>query len=483
MQLFNLPSKAQYYSTNSFKSLIIISCFGCMIYLVCSNFLAPNNTNNKHFHTSIALQNDDGNSPTQTNLDHVVFGIASNELSWSKRKEYVKLWWKPNKMRGCVFLEKMPLFSSNYTNNETDLPPICISEDTSHFKYTHKGGTSSAIRVARVVSETVALNHSNVRWFVFGDDDTIFFPENLVKTLSKYDHGFWYYIGTNSESFMQNKFFSYEMAFGGAGFAISYPLAKVLAKVFDSCIERYPHLYGSDGRIHVCLTELGVGLTREPGFHQMDFHGNVFGMLAAHPLRPLVSMHHIEKIDPIFPNMTTGRALEHLYNAASFDPHRILQQTVCYDRWFSWTVSVSWGYAVQVFNKNVLFPNVQRVQESYAPWKSSHLGGLYDLDTKKYAFDPCQRQLVYFLDSVSSGINGTETVYTKKTSDKCKFDMSSPRRLEKIRVLSNKLVLDKKQLLAPRRHCCDVLLPSASGNIMEIGIRECKEDELINMEQ
>lgn len=265
MQNFHLPNKTQY-SINSFKNLIIISCFGCIIYLICSIFLAPNNTN-KHFHTQISLQNDENLSP-QTNLDHIVFGIASNELSWSKRKEYVKLWWKPQKMRGCVFLEKMPFFSSNDTNNES-LPPICISEDTSYFRYTHKGGKPSAIRVARVVLETVRLNHSNVRWFVFGDDDTIFFTENLVKTLSKYDHGFWYYIGTNSESFMQNKFFSYEMAFGGAGFAISYPLAEVLAQVFDSCIQRYPHLYGSDGRVHACLSELGVGLTREPGFHQV----------------------------------------------------------------------------------------------------------------------------------------------------------------------------------------------------------------------
>ncbi|CAN4103443.1 unnamed protein product [Withania somnifera] len=466
------------YSTNCFKNLIIVSCFGCMIYLVCSNSRAPK-VIHKHFHTSVSLQ-DDENLSSQTNLDHVVFGIASNELSWSKRKEYVKLWWKPHSMRGSVFLEKMPLFSSNGTNDEF-LPPIRISEDTSNFRYTHKGGIPSAIRVARVVSETVALNHSNVRWFVFGDDDTIFFPENLVKTLSKYDHGLWYYIGTNSESFMQNKFFSYEMAFGGAGFAISYPLAKVLSKVFDSCIERYPHLYGSDGRIHACLTELGVGLTREPGFHQMDFHGNVFGMLAAHPIRPLVSMHHIEEIDPVFPNMTTVKALEHLYNAASFDPPRILQQTVCYDRRFFWTVSVSWGYAVQVFDKHVLLPNVQRVQESYAPWKNSHLGGLYDSDTKKYEFDSCRRQLVYFLDKMSSGTNGTEAIYKKKTSEKCKFKMSSPRRLDEIRVLSSKLVLDKQQLLAPRRHCCDVL-PSSSSNIMEIGIRECKEDELIYMQ-
>lgn len=109
------------------------------------------------------------------------------------------------------------------------------------------------------------------RWFVFGDDDTVFFPENLVKTLAKYDHDLMYFIGSNSESFAQNRFFSFGMAYGGAGFAISYPLAKTLAKVLDSCLERYHHLYGSDGRISSCLAELGVGITREAGFHQVIF--------------------------------------------------------------------------------------------------------------------------------------------------------------------------------------------------------------------
>ncbi|KAK6228926.1 hypothetical protein SCA6_017877, partial [Theobroma cacao] len=262
----------------------------------------------------------------------------------------------PRQMCGCVFLESMPPNATSRDDNST-LPPICISKDTSRFRYTYRGGLQSTIRVARVILETVAHNHSNVRWYVFGDDDTMFFPENLAKTHSKYDYRLCYYVGAGSEIYEQKKVFSFGMAFGGAGFAISYPLAKVLAKVLNSCIDRYPHLYGSDSRVYSCLTELGVGLTREPGFHQFDVWGNAFRLLAAHPLTPLVSFHHIDQMDPIFPNMTRIKAMEHLLQVANVDSQRILQRTVCYDHWFSWTISVSWGYAVQVYGKHIYLPD------------------------------------------------------------------------------------------------------------------------------
>ncbi|XP_060209564.1 uncharacterized protein LOC132636628 [Lycium barbarum] len=479
MQIFQVHSKTS--SCHGIKNLILISCFACSVYFLYPFILASKTNLIDHSSISSHDQFELSPSPTTT-LQHVVFGIASNSKSWPTRKEYVKLWWKSNEMRGCVFLEKLPSISTITANASNFLPPICISEDISRFPYTNRGGNPSAIRVARVVSETVALNHSDVKWFVFGDDDTIFFQENLVKTLSKYDNGFWYYIGSNSESYIQNKFFSYGMAFGGAGFAISYPLAKVVARVLDSCIERYPYLYGSDARIHACLTELGVTLTHEPGFHQMDFNGNAFGLLAAHPTKPLVSLHHMDKFDPIFPNLSRMKALQHLYHAANFDPHRILQQTVCYDRRFSWTVSVSWGYVVQIFEHNLHLTDAQRVQESYLPWKNNAYGTLYQFNTRKFVSDPCKRQLAYFLDEVSMGVDGIRTIYKKKTSESCTFSDNSPRKLEEIRVFSRKLELDSKQLLAPRRHCCDIL-PSTSDKVMEIRIRECREDELIYMHQ
>jgi hypothetical protein len=102
-----------------------------------------------------------------------------------------------------------------------------------------------------------------------GDDDTVFFPENLVATLRKYDHDEMYYVGAPSESVEQNVMHSYGMAFGGGGFAVSYPAAAELAGAMDGCLDRYSQFYGSDQRVQACLSELGVPLTREPGFHQV----------------------------------------------------------------------------------------------------------------------------------------------------------------------------------------------------------------------
>lgn len=102
-----------------------------------------------------------------------------------------------------------------------------------------------------------------------GDDDTVFFTENLVKVLSKYDHEQMWYIGGNSESVEQDVMHAYDMAFGGGGFAISRPLAARLAGAMDDCLQRYFYFYGSDQRIAACVSEIGVPFTEERGFHQV----------------------------------------------------------------------------------------------------------------------------------------------------------------------------------------------------------------------
>ncbi|KAJ6408875.1 hypothetical protein OIU84_008553 [Salix udensis] len=87
-----------------------------------------------------------------TELKHIVFGIAASADLWQKRKEYVKLWWRPKQTRGIVWMDRQVGNRSN-----EGLPQIRISADTSRFKYSNKKGHRSALRISRVVSETLRL--------------------------------------------------------------------------------------------------------------------------------------------------------------------------------------------------------------------------------------------------------------------------------------------------------------------------------------
>ncbi|KAH7285605.1 hypothetical protein KP509_33G036500 [Ceratopteris richardii] len=197
-------------------------------------------------------------------MDQILFGIAGAAKLWPWRKEYVKLWWRPREMRGFVWLE-----DKVEVDSQEELPFVKVSEDISRFSYTNPMGHPSGIRIARIIKEAFNQELPDVRWFVMGDDDTLFAVDNLLQVLRKYDSNEMYYIGNPSESHSSNTYFSHSMSFGGGGIAISYPLAKVLSKTLDDCIERYPFLFGSDDRLHACISELGVPLTKEPGFHQM----------------------------------------------------------------------------------------------------------------------------------------------------------------------------------------------------------------------
>ncbi|KAI3907016.1 hypothetical protein MKW92_008596 [Papaver armeniacum] len=257
----------------------------------------------------------------------------------------------------------------------------------------------------------------------------------------------------------------------------SYSLAKVLAMVLDSCLHRYPHLYGSDARIYSCLGELGVALTHEVGFHQIDLRGDLFGLLASHPLEPLISLHHLDNADPIFPKKTRHQAVEHLLKAASFDPSRIVQQTICYDNKFSRTISISWGHAVQVFE----------IRKTFKLWRKREIpySNLYMFNTREVDSDPCKRPTIFFLDSLSSTTSSTDdlvvtSTYKSNGFDDCVEKKNLTKKLEEIRVHSHKLDLNIKQMQARRRQCCNVF-PSPDDKVLDIAIRKCGEEELAYM--
>ncbi|KAH7513892.1 uncharacterized protein LOC107430210 [Ziziphus jujuba] len=411
-----------------------------------------------------------------TELRHVVFGIAASAKLWNKRKDYIKLWFKPKSMRGIVWLDK-PV--TNDDDEDNLLPPVKISGDTSRFTYTNKQGHRSAIRISRIVSETLRLGLKDVRWFVMGDDDTVFVTENLVRILRKYDHNQFYYIGSLSESHLQNIFFSYGMAYGGGGFAISYPLAKALVKMQDRCIQRYPGLYGSDDRIQACMAELGVPLTKELGFHQYDVYGNLFGLLAAHPVTPLVSLHHLDVVEPIFPNVTRVQALQRLNIPIRLDSAGIMQQSICYDKSKSWTVSVSWGFAVQIFRGLFSPREIEMPSRTFLNWYRRADYTAYAFNTRPVSRNPCQKPFVFYLSKakLNHTIDQTVSEYVRHRvpHPPCKWKMPDPAGIDKVEVYKkpDPHLWDR----SPRRNCCRIKDSGKKGTlVIDVGV--CKDGEI-----
>ncbi|CAO2198552.1 unnamed protein product [Urochloa humidicola] len=442
-----------------------------------------------------------GTACTPTSLSHIMFGIGGSARTWSRRRGYVELWWRPGRTRGHVWLDEEPPVGSWPAATS---PPYRVSPaaDT----YSRFGNRAAASRMARIVADSFAAvanatgdggGGGEVRWFVMGDDDTVFFPDNLVAVLRKYDHEQVYYIGAPSESVAQNLMHAYGMAFGGGGFALSYPAAAELAGAIDGCIDRYRDMFGSDERVHACLSELGIPLTREPGFHQLDFHGDAYGLLSAHPVAPLVSLHHLDNIEPINPQGRTPLgAVRSLVDAAQLDPARSLQQAFCYHHddggGYNWSVSIAWGYAAQLYPWAVPAHELEVPLQTFRAFRGSP-DGPFLFNTRPWRpEDLCAQPLAFFLSHTRNETDGaaaavaTVTEYSrhvasrKSTEKECdKPSFRSAATVQTVRVLAPKMnPADWER--APRRQCCKTAW-TERGSVLEVQIGRCRRGELITV--
>ncbi|CAN4120040.1 unnamed protein product [Withania somnifera] len=369
------------------------------------------------YYSTVTTTHEYYDSLPSTNISHIVFGIGGSARTWKDRKHYSQLWWKPNITRGFVWLDEEP--EPNSTSSAAGaLPPYLVSSNWKKFKFTH---SQSAVRISRIVVDSFQVGLPNVRWFVMGDDDTIFFTDNLVTVLAKYDHRQMYYIGGISESVEQNVMHAYDMAFGGGGFAISYPLAEELVRVMDGCLNRYFNLYGSDQRVWACVGELGVSLIRERGFHQIDIRDDPFGLLAAHPMTPLVSLHHLDYVQSLFPGQSQLESLRILTTAYKVDPARTMQQYFCY--YHKWSISVSWAYAVQLYPWLLSAKDLETPLQTFRTWRSWS-NGPFTFNTRPMSSEACEQPVIFYLDSFKEDEEGNTVVTTyrkspKKQENKC----------------------------------------------------------------
>ncbi|EAY79332.1 hypothetical protein OsI_34462 [Oryza sativa Indica Group] len=293
-----------------------------------------------------------------TGLRHIAFGIGASSALWKSRKEYIKLWWRPGRMRGFVWMDR-PVEEFYSKSSRTGLPPIM----------------------------------------------------------------------------------------------------------------------------------LGVPLTRHPGFHQCDLWGDVLGLLGAHPVAPLVTLHHLDFLEPVFPTTPSrAGALRKLFDGpVRLDSAAVAQQSVCYDREHHWTVSVSWGFAVMVV-RGVLSPReMETPMRSFLNWYKRADYTAYSFNTRPVARQPCQKPRVYYMrDSrMDRRRNVTVTEYDRHRGKQpdCRWRIPDPAALVDHIVVLKKPDPDLWKR-SPRRNCCQVVSsPTKAGKnrTMTIEVGVCREGEFAKL--
>ncbi|KAL3529919.1 hypothetical protein ACH5RR_009241 [Cinchona calisaya] len=411
-----------------------------------------------------------------TNLQHLAFGIQGSEKTYHFRKPYIEAWWRPNETRGYVYLDKPP--TGNLLPWSPKSPPYRINDDISKLIREVKPNNPTMPRMVHGIFELFREEHEGIRWIVMGDDDSIFFVDNLVEVLSKYDYTKYYYIGYPSEYVMSNYWFSFNQAFGGSGIILSYPLAKALVKDMDRCLRTYGRL-SADLMTKSCLDDIGVNLTPNKGFHQIDLLGDLSGFLSSHPKDLVLSLHHVDKVHPYFPSMDRAKSAHHLMKAGNVDQSRLFQQTICYHRPKNWSFSIAWGYSAHIYEKT--FPRnwLTMPIETFKPWQKGPYQPRYMFNVRRPSGDPCEAPHVFFFESIKK-ISSHEilTVYSRSAARNLTTCVSSgnysAEYITKIYALSPAT----KRTEIHRSECCDVVRVEDMGKA-DVKLRECMTNEII----
>ncbi|KAL9169153.1 hypothetical protein ABFS82_04G061100 [Erythranthe guttata] len=470
-------------------SLSLFSVFYINKHLIfpASNFFYPQ-LKTTPFSQSFYSENNHNNFPqitktaqiSPTNLSHIVFGIVGSEKAWQFRKSYIESWWRPNHTNGYLFLDVPP--GPHLLPWPETSPPFRVSDDLT--KLLNK----TDIRAQRMVHGIMEVlrevkDHKNLRWVVMGDDDSVFFVDNIVDVLAQYDHTKYYYLGGHSEFILSNSIFSFNQAFGGGGIMLSYPLAKALAGDMENCLKRYVFLNSADNTTKACIADIGVNLSPQRGNHQIDFRGDISGFLSTHSLTPLLSLHHFDMVDPIFPAKDRFESTRHLMTAAKADQSRMLQQTICYNRRNNWSFSISWGYSAQIYERIMHRSYLLMPIETFTPWLETPNPPAYMFNTRGRSGDPCEAPHAFFFQSVErttaaeDGGGGIITTYSRAWPRGLPACLTSGNHsadfIHTIRVFSP----DTKRTTTDRCECCDIIKEDKGKT--EVRVRECMSDEII----
>ncbi|CAI9106297.1 OLC1v1005423C1 [Oldenlandia corymbosa var. corymbosa] len=428
-----------------------------------------------------------------TDISHLLFGLVGSERECHHRKAYMESWWRPDEMRGYLFLDKPPT-GDDLLPWSSASPPYRVSNNITEFgKEINASSSSDIIRTGYAIMEVVREYPEGFRWLLIGEDDTIFFVENILDVLEKYDDTKLYYFGGNSELVAKNFNLSFNMGFGGAGYIFSYPVAKLLAKYMVNYLRTFGRVYSSfDLILMSCLADFGVTFSPQKGMHQIDLRGNISGFLSSHTKDLLMSLHNFDVVEPIFPKLDRFDSTRHLMKAAGVDQSRLLQQTVCHDRQHNRTFSISWGYSIHIYEKIMPRSWLQMPLETFTtpvveepPVNPNPPHYMFNTRPRPGDNNPCDAPHVFYFDSIEINSDDNDPVVVssygrsgERGLPPCLVDQNGNNSAD---IVSRIYVYSPptRRIELDRSECCDVAQEDEPKNVTHLVFRECMPDEIM----
>lgn len=147
---------------------------------------------------------------------------------------------------------------------------------------------------------------------------------------------------------------------------------------------------------------------------QIDLRGDLSGFLSSHPKDLVLSLHHIDTVDPYFPSLNRAKSTQHLMKAGNVDQSRLFQQTICYHRQSNWSFSIAWGYSAHIYEKILARSWLTMPIETFKTWQNSPNPPHYMFNVRRPFGDSCEAPHVFFFESIrKTPRNEILTVYSR----------------------------------------------------------------------
>ena len=244
-------------------------------------------------------------------IEEIYFALTTSTKRILNTVHYLKFWTKFRGIKGLIVFEQSD-FDNNknitqYLRNE-GIPCKILSSNVTVYEERY-------LELFRMAWNNQHINDAyrkrkEIQWFAVGDDDTVWFINNLLYTLQQYNSSDSIYLGDVSDKILQVSLHGSFFAYGGGGVMLSRPLALLFAQNTEEC-KRFKK--GGDARIGQCVTEvLNRSLTKNNHFHQMDHIGDITGIMES-GVDGLVTLHHMFSIWKPFPDGHGDKLNETMY--------------------------------------------------------------------------------------------------------------------------------------------------------------------------